>query len=141
MKREEVSKYFDLLENTLKDNYLFDKPGNIFNVDESGLQLNNKPDKVIAMKGSKDVHVLTSGEKGETVTLVACCNAEGNFLPPYCIFKGVNKKQEYGDGLPASWFENFQRKENRLTLMQTYSWIGCRIILPQESQLVKFCSF
>jgi hypothetical protein len=48
----------------------------------------------------KDVHVLTSGEKGETVSVIACSNAEGNFLPPYCIFKGVNKKAEFSDGMP-----------------------------------------
>jgi hypothetical protein len=66
---------------------LFDKPGNIFNVDETGLQLNNKPGQVIAAKGSKNVSSLTSSEKGETISVVACCNGEGSFLPPYCIFK------------------------------------------------------
>jgi hypothetical protein len=31
---------------------------------------------------------------------MACCNAEGQFLPPVLILKGVNKKQELGDVLP-----------------------------------------
>jgi len=73
------------------------KPGNIFNVDETGLQLNNRPGEVIAAKGSK---VVTSITSGETVTVVSCISAEGSYLPPFCIFKGKNKKAEYGDGMP-----------------------------------------
>jgi hypothetical protein len=70
-------------------------------MDESGVQANNKTASVITGKGSKSVHVLTSGEKGESVTVIACCNAAGQFLPPVLIFKGVNKKHEFGDGLPS----------------------------------------
>jgi hypothetical protein len=68
---------------------LSDTPGNICNIDESGMQINNKPDAVITDKGSKNIHVLTSGEKSENVTVIACCNAAGQFLLPVVIFKGV----------------------------------------------------
>jgi hypothetical protein len=68
-------------------------------MDESGEQANNKPACIITGKESKSVHVLTCGEKGENVTVIACCNAAGQFLPPVLIFKGVNKKHEFGDGL------------------------------------------
>jgi hypothetical protein len=64
------------------ENNLFDKPGNIFNMDESDVQANNKPASVITGKGPESVHVLTSGEKSENVTEIACCNAAGQFLPP-----------------------------------------------------------
>lgn len=74
-------------------NDLTNKPQNIFNVDESGIQLINKPGKVLITKGAKDVHVITPREKRETVSLIACCNAEGGFLPPVLLMKGVNKKQ------------------------------------------------
>jgi hypothetical protein len=36
----------------------------------------------------------------ECVTVMACCNAEGHFLPLVPILKGVNKKQNLGDNLP-----------------------------------------
>ena len=62
---------------------------NIFNMDETGLQLNNDPGKVIAAKGSKYVHEIKGQEREETIRVVACCNAEGLFLPPYCIFRGM----------------------------------------------------
>jgi len=78
------------------ENNLSDTPGNICNIYESGIQINNKPDSVITDKGSKNVHVLTSGEKIKNVTVIACCNAAKQFLPPFLIFKGVK------DGLPSS---------------------------------------
>lgn len=95
-----VHNYFTLLDGVLTKYQLFDKPGKIFNIDESGLQLNNKPGEVIAQKGSKSVPSITSGEKGETISVVACCSAEGVFLPPFCIFKGKNVKECYTDGMP-----------------------------------------
>lgn len=101
MNRETVKLYFELLEKVLRENGLFEKSSNVFNMDETGLQLNNKPTKVLAAKGSKNVSSLTSGEKGETISVIACCNAEGMFLPPYSIFKGKNKKEEFVDGMPA----------------------------------------
>lgn len=101
MNREEVGQYFALLEKALTNLQLMDKPNRIFNMDECGVQLNNEPQRVVAMKGSKNVHVVTSGERGETVTIIGCCNAEGSFLPPMCIMKGVRHKPEFEDGLPA----------------------------------------
>lgn len=100
MSRKEVDDYFNLLETTLEENSLFDKPANVFNIDETGLQLNSRPGEVLAKKGSKAVSTVTSTERGETITLVACCNAEGNFLPPAIIMKGKNKKKEWEDDLP-----------------------------------------
>jgi hypothetical protein len=85
MNKEVTSKYFDLLKKTLMENDLMKKPSYIFNSDETGLQLNNKPRHVLAKKGSTDVHLLTSAEKGEIISVIACCSA-GHFLPPVCTF-------------------------------------------------------
>lgn len=100
MDRSEVAEYFSLLKNILEENELINKPSALFNMDETGLQLNNRPGQVLAEKGSKVVHTITSGEKGETITVIACCNAEGMFLPPVSIMKGKNKKQEWEDNMP-----------------------------------------
>lgn len=100
MNRVTVKHYFTLLENVLTNNQLHQKPANVFNMDESGLQLNNRPTQVLAAKGSRNVSSLTSGEKGETISVIACCNGEGMFLPPYSIFKGKNRKEEFLDGMP-----------------------------------------
>ncbi|CAH1995123.1 unnamed protein product [Acanthoscelides obtectus] len=54
MNRLSVKHYFTLLENVLTDNHLHSKPSNVFNMDESGLQLNNRPTQALAAKGSKN---------------------------------------------------------------------------------------
>lgn len=86
LRREDGDSYFVLLKSILEKHGLMDKSSNICNVDETGLQLNNKPGFVLAQKGSKDVHKLTSGEKGENISAIICCNAEGNFLPHLFAF-------------------------------------------------------
>lgn len=95
MNRKEVSDYFDLLHKLLTDNDLLNKPSKIFNMDKTGIQVNNKAERVVATKGSKDVYSLTSAEKGENISLIACCNAEGTFFPPVLIMKGKYRKPDF----------------------------------------------
>ncbi|MPC41902.1 hypothetical protein E2C01_035510 [Portunus trituberculatus] len=52
----------------MEDNNLIHRPGNIFNMDETGLQFNNKPGNVIAVKESKCLSNISSTEKGETIS-------------------------------------------------------------------------
>ena len=99
LNRQSVALFYELLRNELIKYNLEKMPQNIYNMDESGIQLINKPGSVIAGKGSKDVHVITSKEKGESVTVVACNNAEGYFLPPVLIIKGKNKKAAFEQDL------------------------------------------
>ena len=61
------------------------QPHRIFNVDESGLTCVHKPLKVLAPKGKHVVATATSGERGMTTTVVICCNATGNYIPPMMI--------------------------------------------------------
>lgn len=51
MNKRVVGDCFDLLEKAVVDNNLVNKTGNIFNMDETGLQLNNKPGDVIYLRG------------------------------------------------------------------------------------------
>ncbi|KAJ3622488.1 hypothetical protein MTP99_002995 [Tenebrio molitor] len=100
MNRKEVGDYFSLLLQVLTENDLLEHPSKIFYIDETGIQINNKPEQVIATKGSKDVYSLTSTENGENVSVIACCSAEGNFFPPVLIMKGKYKKPEFSERLP-----------------------------------------
>ena len=81
---EMVSRYFDLLERTLKENDLIGKPGQVFNMDESGMPLDPKTPKVVAEQGSTTV-VVGSGNKSQ-VTIVGCCSAAGFCMPPMVIW-------------------------------------------------------
>lgn len=100
LNRDEVNKMFELLLKVLTENDLIDKPDRIYNTDETGVQMNNNPGKVIATKGAKVVNSITSSEKGETMSIIACCNAVGHYVPPVVIIKGVNKRPEFQEGLP-----------------------------------------
>jgi len=60
-------------------------PENIFNVDETGLMMNQNPRKIVAKKGKKTVSVVTSA-KGKTLTAVCCISAAGVHRPPLLIF-------------------------------------------------------
>lgn len=123
MNRAEIKSYFTLLTEILTENALFEKPACIWNCDEIGVQLNNEPGKVIAAKGSKDVHVVTSAEKGETITVLACCSAEGQFLPPYCIFKGVYAKPQYMTGAPPGTVMKMNKKSAYITTELFMNWM------------------
>lgn len=118
-----VNVYFELLGDVLKENGLIDKPGNVFNMDETGLQLNNKPGKVVAIKGSKNVTSVTSGEKGETISVLACVSGEGYFLPPFCIMKGKNLKQEFCDGMPPGAEVKMSQKSGYVNTDLFFDWL------------------
>ena len=70
MNAQTLDKYYKLLEETLTENDLKNRPFLIFNMDESGMPLDQKPPKVIALKGIKKVHSRTSGNKAQ-ITIIA----------------------------------------------------------------------
>ena len=79
------SRYFDLLEETMKENKLDGKPGQIFNMDESAMPLDPKSPKLIFEKGYHGASCVTTGDKAQ-ITIVACVSAAGFSLPPMVIW-------------------------------------------------------
>ena len=69
-------------------------------MDESALTTVQKTQKVFAQKGKKQVGAITSAERGQHVTVVACVGSTGNFIPPALIFPRKNHKAELFDGAP-----------------------------------------
>lgn len=65
--------YFDLLEETLRENGLIDKPYQIFNMDETGMALDTKPVKTIHTVGSQNPYSLSSGSKDHCCGVCECC--------------------------------------------------------------------
>ena len=80
-----INHYFDLLEQTLEDNDLLEKPSLIYNCDETGLPLNHTPSAVVGVRGQKHPRIITSGRK-QQITVLCCTNAAGNTIPPLVIF-------------------------------------------------------
>lgn len=81
-------------------------------MDETGVTTVQRPDKIIASKGIKQVGVATSGERGSLVTLVYTVSACGNILPPLLIFPRKYFKDHFvahrphgctGSANPSGW--------------------------------------
>jgi hypothetical protein len=69
--RQEVDNNFTLLLQICQQKDFLTNPSKIHKMEECGLQINNKPCKVVATKGSRDVHHVPSGEKGKTIGMIA----------------------------------------------------------------------
>ena len=72
----------------------------VFNMDETGVSTVHRPKNVIAQKEAKQVGRVTSGERGQNVTLAIAVNATGMSLPPFFIFSRVNFHQHFLRGAP-----------------------------------------
>lgn len=95
-----VNEFFTNYENVLeKYNYSL-QPQHIWNTDETGLSTVHIPPKILAERGSKQVGGMTSGERGQNVTMIAAINAIGNSIPPMFIFPRVHFKTHMLKGAP-----------------------------------------
>jgi DNA-directed RNA polymerase subunit RPC12/RpoP len=86
-----VERYFVDLHKLLTENKLHNKPSHIFNMDETGIQLEHAPTSVLARKGMKAVPGRVSNSR-ENITVVACVSADGKTLPPLVIAKGKTNR-------------------------------------------------
>jgi len=86
-----VARYFQVLKRVVEEHGLNIKAHQIWNMDESGVQLEHKTGKVIARKGTKYLQSSTSGNR-ETITVFATVNADGMSLPPHFVIKSKNVK-------------------------------------------------
>jgi hypothetical protein len=96
--RTNVNAFFSNLKVVLDEHKL--GPEAIWNVDETGITTVQKPGKVVAQKGEKQVGKMTSAERGTLITMCCGINGIGNFIPPFFIFPRVNMKDVFLKGSP-----------------------------------------
>lgn len=65
-----ASHFFSVFENVMFEHGLSNSSRQIYNIGQSGLWLNNNQGNAIARCGAKDVHQITSTEKGEDVSII-----------------------------------------------------------------------
>jgi len=92
--RLQVGKFFTLLNQELGKH----KVSQIFNVDESGITTVQKPGKVLAEVGCKQVGRMVSQEKGATTTVVCAMSPSGVYVPPMMLFKRKNMNKNLMKG-------------------------------------------
>lgn len=83
--RDVITRYYDLLEETLSGNGIMNAANQIYNCDETGLPLSPKPLKVVDSKGAKHPSYVTGDTKSQ-ITVLACVCAGGSAIPPCIVF-------------------------------------------------------
>lgn len=108
-----VEKFFDKWAELL--DRLQYQPQNIYNIDETGVTTTQKPGRVIAEKGTKQVGSITSQERGTLVTVCLAVNAIGNAVPPFFVFPRKNFQPHFirdgppgcdGSGNKSGWMQD-----------------------------------
>lgn len=84
-----IKDYFDKVNSLLTHLGIKNNPSCLWNIDETGLSYVVKPSKVVTEIGKRFVYKRTYTERGETHTVIGCVCADGSWLPPFAIFKGV----------------------------------------------------
>ena len=117
--KTDLDKYFKELKRILDENKLEDKPGQICNMDKSGIPLDHHSPHVLARKGQKKVRYSSPGKKSQ-ITIVRCVNATGQALPPFIVFGAKNLNIQWTEGeVPGTtyglsdigWMDNILFKE------------------------------
>ena len=72
----------------------------IWNVDETGITTVQKPNKIVATTGAKQVGMLVSAERGTRITVCAAVSAVGQSLHPFFVFPRVTFHDHFLKGAP-----------------------------------------
>ncbi|KAF2905806.1 hypothetical protein ILUMI_00374 [Ignelater luminosus] len=75
-------------------------PNDIYNMDETGITTVQRPDRVVARKGYKQIGSLTSAESGTLIIMAIVVSASGNSVPPFFVFPRVHYKEHLVRGGP-----------------------------------------
>jgi hypothetical protein len=62
----------------------------IYNVDETAVTTVQKPTRIIAREGVKQVEAMTAAERGCLVAMALAVSASGNSIPPFFVFPRKN---------------------------------------------------
>ncbi|KAB0804091.1 hypothetical protein PPYR_01061 [Photinus pyralis] len=102
--KEQVSLFFENLDKILTKYKC--KASRIFNTDETGISTVQKPGRILAEKGLKQVGYATSWERGKNITVVCAFSATGIYVPPMFIYgrKRMNVQIQKGGPPGASYF-------------------------------------
>lgn len=127
--RETVGAFFRSLQQIMLANKI--NSLSLWNMDESGFTTVQRPDRVIARRGAKQVGKLTSAERGQLMTVALAVSAAGNTIPPFFVFprKRMNycllkDAPEGSDGVVSD--SGWMQQEQFFRFMQHFKkYTGC----------------
>lgn len=89
-----INGYFDLLEKTVVQLGLENKPHLIFNLDETAFSRDPSKTKIVGEVGYPSTRTVSSPGR-DNITVLLTASASGRKLPPVVVFKGVNIWDEW----------------------------------------------
>ncbi|XP_031328877.1 uncharacterized protein LOC116159918 [Photinus pyralis] len=111
--RTNVDAFYDNLQKVMdRDSF---EPQDIYNMDETGVTTVQRPDRVVARRGIRQVGSVTSAERGTLVTIAFAANAIGNVIPPLFVFPRVRYQDHFirdgplsavGTANPSGWMQD-----------------------------------
>lgn len=131
-KKSVMDKHFDLLKATLTEHGLLDQPTKIFNVDESGMELDPVGGKVVVDRTAKHSYKETNGRR-EHITVNVCCSASGQVLPPMIIFEKCFPSGHYSQFGPDDCL--YAKSPNGYMDGELFKKWFTEIFLPQTAHL------
>ena len=135
-----LDNYFLELKSILDANNLGDKPGQIYNMDETGIPLDHRSPRVLAKRGQKKVRYCSTGNKSQ-ITVVGCINAIGQALPPFVVFEAKNLNIQWTEGeVPGTtyglsdsgWMDNVLFKDWFLKHFLSHAGSGRPLLLLMD---------
>lgn len=82
---------------------IYNDPKRIFNMDESGFLLCPKGEKVLAIKGTKNVYEVCSANEKESITVLLCVSADGLVGPSLVVYPGQRQPKNLEQYHPGNW--------------------------------------
>lgn len=89
---------------------LLTKPMQVYNVNETGMNITQHKGKVLTTVGRRNVHRVVAAEKGKNHTVVACGSASGYVIPPMIIFPQVRIPPKFQANAPPGSLLAGQKK-------------------------------
>lgn len=105
-----IRRCFEEVQSSLENTEVIKNPVSIFNMDESGFQLCPKGEKVLAIKGQKNVYEHSGNEK-ESVTVLIAVSAVGRIAPSLVVYPGKRLPKGLGENLPENVEWSFAKSD------------------------------
>ena len=91
-----ITSYFNELGRIMNKYDLINKPHNIYNIDEKGINTEYRPPNVVAGHNCKAQAIMA--ERSKTITVIGGGNAAGHQIPPFFVFPGARLVPELLQG-------------------------------------------
>lgn len=102
----DLRNWFHEIKVYLKDESYFDilqDPDRVFNADEAAFMLCPKSEKVLGIRGQKNVYEVTGNNDKESITVLVNANASGKVAPIMIVYPYVRLPPTISNSVPDEW--------------------------------------